>query len=171
MQDDRALAFILVEERKLLGIFCTQDLARFFLAIRTEHDTAIGQVSRVDIIAGIGEKIVRNDTGQRGGGHFVFENVPGRVIGPAHRKQDALPIERNFRVRNIAGACRVGLGQIAHGRARRGKIQTHQVTAGLENNPIGRVANRVDTALHENDRQGAFDDDLFPGAVATAAEQ
>ncbi len=163
VQHERRLLVVLVLGCVLRLVLIEQDRARLALARRAEHDPAVRQVVRHDVVAFVLDRVRGDDPAQRIGRAVELPDVPGRLVFlvrafdelRAHREHDLGAVEVHVQVADVAETFGLAGGDVDFGRGDRGAVAHEQVGADLEATQRARVVDEVfllflggDRALH-----------------------
>src|SRR5690606_1042987 len=102
------------------------------LAVGGEHDAAVGQVVRVEIIAGVGQLVVGDHAPQAAAVQGILPDVPGRVVRAAHGEDQPAAVVGDVGTAHVAPAAGVLVGDVVRRGAGRGQLAQVQVSAGNE---------------------------------------
>ena len=171
VQNRRALAVVFVEVGVGLGIPLREHFLAARLAVRGEHDAAIRQIGRIDIVTQVGDRVVGDETVHYPGRQIHLEDAPATVVRTAHRKQHALGVVRNFRIGDVALALRVARGEVHQRRTWRGEVRHHQIAARGKGQRRGRIPRNGVAALGEHQRKVAADHHRAAAVAAAAGKR
>src|SRR5690606_13286423 len=138
------------------------------LAVGGEHDAAVGQVVRVEIIAGVGQLVVGDHAPQAAAVQGILPDVPGRVVRAAHGEDQPAAVVGDVGTAHVAPAAGVLVGDVVRRGAGRGQLAQVQVSAGNEGYAVGCVSRRFERAVGVGDGVVATHDDAAAAAAAAS---
>ncbi len=151
VQHESRVLPILVARVELRLAFVEQDRLGLTLASRDEQESAIRQVVRRDVVAGLRRDVGRDDPVQRIGRERVLPDLPRRLFvhvlvrieRAAHGEQHFLAVGRDLDAHDVALTQRLAQRDVALRRRRRRAIANVEIGADVEAQDVPHVGRRL----------------------------